>query len=53
MGRRDNIACIRRILMCRTVLLAFVVCGGMFFELARIVPEIWGYIASLFTRWTS
>ncbi|KAL1959260.1 hypothetical protein VTO42DRAFT_2447 [Malbranchea cinnamomea] len=35
------------------VLLAFVVCGGMVFEFARVIPEIWGFLSSLITRWTS
>lgn len=26
------------------VLLAFVVCGGLLFELLRVVPEIWGML---------
>ncbi|KAK2750072.1 hypothetical protein FQN57_004564 [Myotisia sp. PD_48] len=34
------------------VLLAFVVCGGVLFELARVVPEIWGLISSFLNRWS-
>lgn len=32
------------------VLLAFVICGGLAFELLRVVPEIWSTIASMFNR---
>jgi hypothetical protein len=32
------------------VLLAFVVCGGLIFELLRVVPEIWSAITSFFRR---
>ncbi|KAE8554568.1 hypothetical protein TMatcc_005880 [Talaromyces marneffei ATCC 18224] len=32
------------------VLLAFVVCGGLIFELLRVVPEIWTAITSFFRR---
>ncbi|EFR01785.1 hypothetical protein MGYG_04788 [Nannizzia gypsea CBS 118893] len=35
------------------VLLVFVLCGGLFFELARVIPAIWGYISSFITKWTS
>ena len=35
------------------VLLAFVVCGGLVFELLRVVPEIWTAIATAVKRWTS
>ncbi|OJD25214.1 hypothetical protein ACJ73_03422 [Blastomyces percursus] len=35
------------------VVLAFVVCGGMLFELARVVPEIWAAISAFVTKWTS
>ncbi|PGH01270.1 hypothetical protein GX51_05325 [Blastomyces parvus] len=35
------------------VVLAFVVCGGMLFELARVVPEIWSAISAFVTKWTS
>jgi hypothetical protein len=31
-----------------TVLLAFVVCGGLAFELLKILPEIWSTITSFF-----
>ncbi|PTU19196.1 hypothetical protein P175DRAFT_0440487, partial [Aspergillus ochraceoroseus IBT 24754] len=31
-------------------LLAFVVCGGLIFELLRIIPELWSATASLFNR---
>ncbi|KAL1878306.1 hypothetical protein Plec18167_004373 [Paecilomyces lecythidis] len=33
------------------VLLAFIVCGGVLFELLRVVPEIWSVVASSFGRW--
>ncbi|EEQ34471.1 uncharacterized protein MCYG_07290 [Microsporum canis CBS 113480] len=36
-----------------TVLLLFVLCGGIFFELARVIPEIWGYFSRFITQWTS
>ncbi|PLB54309.1 hypothetical protein P170DRAFT_397611 [Aspergillus steynii IBT 23096] len=32
------------------VLLAFVICGGLAFELLRIVPEIWSSAVSMFNR---
>lgn len=32
------------------VLLAFVVCGGLAFELLRIVPEIWSTAVSILNR---
>ncbi|KAI9042205.1 RAMP4 family protein [Aspergillus affinis] len=32
------------------VLLAFVIFGGLAFELLRIVPEIWSTIVSMFNR---
>ncbi|OKL61187.1 hypothetical protein UA08_03939 [Talaromyces atroroseus] len=32
------------------VLLAFVVCGGLVFELLKVVPEIWSAIVSVFRR---
>ncbi|KAK2812343.1 hypothetical protein FQN50_001342 [Emmonsiellopsis sp. PD_5] len=35
------------------VVLAFVVCGGMIFELLRVVPELWAGVAAFITRWTS
>ncbi|EZF13167.1 hypothetical protein H112_06316 [Trichophyton rubrum D6] len=35
------------------VLLLFVLCGGLVFELLRVVPAIWGYFSSFITRWTS
>ncbi|KJF60940.1 uncharacterized protein CIMG_13334 [Coccidioides immitis RS] len=35
------------------VVLAFVVCGGVMFELVRVIPELWGLISSLISRWTS
>lgn len=35
------------------VVLAFVLCGGMIFELLRVVPELWGIVSSFITRWTS
>ncbi|KAL2783169.1 hypothetical protein BJX66DRAFT_138391 [Aspergillus keveii] len=31
-------------------LLAFVVCGGLLFELLRVVPELWSAIVSVFNR---
>ncbi|KAL1967316.1 hypothetical protein VTN77DRAFT_3362 [Rasamsonia byssochlamydoides] len=34
------------------VVLAFVICGGLVFELLRVIPEIWGAISSFFGRWT-
>lgn len=34
------------------VLLAFVVCGGLAFELLRIVPEIWSFLTGMFSRLT-
>jgi len=34
------------------VVLAFVVCGGVLFELLRVVPELWTMIASFFKRLT-
>ncbi|KKK14601.1 hypothetical protein ARAM_006397, partial [Aspergillus rambellii] len=34
----------------RIALLAFVVCGGLIFELLRIIPELWSATASLFNR---
>jgi len=33
------------------VVLAFVVCGGILFELLRVVPELWAAILSFFNRW--
>jgi len=33
------------------VVLAFVVCGGILFELLRVVPELWAVIVSFFNRW--
>lgn len=35
-----------------TVVLAFVVCGGLVLELLKVVPEIWNAIASVFSRLT-
>ncbi|KAL5360755.1 hypothetical protein BJX96DRAFT_150812 [Aspergillus floccosus] len=32
------------------VLLAFVVCGGLAFELLRIVPELWSAVVGMFKR---
>ncbi|KAL1994658.1 hypothetical protein VTN49DRAFT_2128 [Thermomyces lanuginosus] len=32
------------------VLLAFAICGGLIFELLRVVPELWSSIASFFSR---
>ncbi|KAL4745074.1 hypothetical protein BDW72DRAFT_66716 [Aspergillus terricola var. indicus] len=32
------------------VLLAFVVCGGLIFEVLRIVPQLWSAIASVLNR---
>ncbi|KAL1987524.1 hypothetical protein VTN96DRAFT_3451 [Rasamsonia emersonii] len=32
------------------VLLAFVICGGLVFELLRVIPEIWSAITSFFSR---
>ncbi|KAL4737785.1 hypothetical protein BDV11DRAFT_206485 [Aspergillus similis] len=32
------------------VLLAFVVCGGLIFELLRIVPQLWSAIASVINQ---
>ncbi|EER36746.1 conserved hypothetical protein [Histoplasma capsulatum H143] len=34
------------------VVLAFVVCGGMLFELARVVPELWAVIWAFVSKWT-
>ncbi|KAL1998563.1 hypothetical protein VTN02DRAFT_5961 [Thermoascus thermophilus] len=34
------------------VVLAFVICGGLVFELLRVVPELWSVIAALFSRLT-
>ncbi|KAL4886376.1 hypothetical protein BJY04DRAFT_179049 [Aspergillus karnatakaensis] len=31
-------------------LLAFVVCGGLIFELLRVVPELWSATVSVFNR---
>ncbi|KAL5333579.1 hypothetical protein BJX70DRAFT_392080 [Aspergillus crustosus] len=31
-------------------ILAFVVCGGLIFELLRVVPELWTATASIFNR---
>ncbi|KAL3477828.1 hypothetical protein BJX99DRAFT_256999 [Aspergillus californicus] len=31
-------------------LLAFVVCGGLIFEIMRVVPELWSATASFFNR---
>ncbi|KAJ5232791.1 hypothetical protein N7468_005747 [Penicillium chermesinum] len=33
-------------------LLAFVVCGGLFLELFRIVPEIWAAVAAWFSSFS-
>lgn len=33
-----------------TALLAFVVCGGLVFELLRVVPELWSTTISFFNR---
>ncbi|OJJ43017.1 hypothetical protein ASPZODRAFT_154984 [Penicilliopsis zonata CBS 506.65] len=35
------------------VILAFVVCGGLIFELLRIVPELWSAVGSMFGRLTA
>ncbi|OJD18581.1 hypothetical protein AJ78_01422 [Emergomyces pasteurianus Ep9510] len=35
------------------VVLAFVVCGGMLFELVRVVPELWAAVSAFVTKWTS
>ncbi|PGH06580.1 hypothetical protein AJ80_08139 [Polytolypa hystricis UAMH7299] len=35
------------------VVLAFIVCGGVIFEFLKVLPEIWGFISSIITRWTS
>ncbi|KGM92156.1 hypothetical protein PABG_11343 [Paracoccidioides brasiliensis Pb03] len=35
------------------VVLAFVVCGGMLFELLGVVPELWGAISAFLTKRTS
>ncbi|KAL1977689.1 hypothetical protein VTN31DRAFT_548 [Thermomyces dupontii] len=32
------------------VLLAFAICGGLVFELLRVVPELWSSISSFFSR---
>ncbi|RJE25513.1 hypothetical protein PHISCL_02125 [Aspergillus sclerotialis] len=34
------------------VLLAFIICGGLAFELLRIVPEIWSFFVAIFNRLT-
>lgn len=34
------------------VLLTFIVCGGLAFELLRAVPELWGFVAGLIKRVT-
>ncbi|KAL3463758.1 hypothetical protein BJX64DRAFT_256109 [Aspergillus heterothallicus] len=31
-------------------LLAFVVCGGLIFELLRVVPELWSAVSSFLSR---
>ncbi|OXV07423.1 hypothetical protein Egran_04812 [Elaphomyces granulatus] len=33
------------------VLLAFVICGGLVFELLRLLPQIWSFIVSFYNRW--
>ena len=33
---------------CETAVLAFLVCGGILFELLNIVPAIWGWISGIF-----
>ncbi|BDD56505.1 hypothetical protein MAP00_001953 [Monascus purpureus] len=34
-------------------ILAFVICGGLIFELMRIIPELWTVITSVFGHWTT
>lgn len=33
-----------------TVVLAFVVCGGLIFELLRLVPELWNIIMGMLAK---
>ncbi|RMJ28319.1 hypothetical protein PHISP_00796 [Aspergillus sp. HF37] len=30
------------------VVLAFIICGGLAFELLRVVPELWSFVTSMF-----
>ena len=41
---------VERQLLMDLVLLAFIICGGLAFELLRVVPEIWSLVTSMFSR---